>query len=169
MAALRVLMRVACLAALLAATACSVSSAGRHEARERRPAPSAVEAGEIRFEALAAQPLDPGACGLFLWTQSAGEPVFVLAAFAQPAHARVRIDGRDHSLSRTNADGQAAYGHFERQTFSDGRLTLSVDVVFDPARSLVDGMAIQGGVIRVSDRQGWETIVPVGGLLACEN
>nr|WP_281721928.1 hypothetical protein [Nitrosomonas nitrosa] len=128
-----------------------------------------VDAGGLGLEALDPQPLSPGACGMFLWARAAGEPVFVFAAFSQPPGARVKVRGRERRLARTAAQGAAASGHFERQTFADGSLALTVDVTFDTSRRVVDGSAIERGVIRIEDSEGWETIIPVGGLVACEN
>lgn len=159
----------ACVCAALLLAACG-TSAGRGERRAAAAPPvGAVEAGDLRFDALAPQPLDPGACGMYLWAQSAGDPVFVLAALTAPPRARVRVNGRDRDLARTAAEGQAAHGHFEQQTFSDGRLTLTVDVTFDLQRRMSGGAPIERGVIRVTDREGWETLIPVGGLVACES
>jgi hypothetical protein len=105
---------------------------------------------------------------MFLWGQSAGEPVFVLAAYAQPAEARVRIDGRDRTLRRTAAEGQSASGHFERQTYTDRGVSITVDVEFAADRAMVDGVAIEQASMRVLDSDGWETIIPVGGLVGCQ-
>jgi hypothetical protein len=58
-------------------------------------------------------------------------------------------------------------GHFEQQTYSDGRLTIVVDVRFNTDQQLRDGAAVERGVLRIRDDEGWETIVPVGGILAC--
>lgn len=149
----------------LALSACGSTSRSREEA----VIPGVVDAGAMAFEALDPQPLPAGACGMFLWARSAGEPVFILAAFAQPPEARVKLQGRERRLVRSAAEGAAASGHFERQTYTDGRLTLTVDVNFDTDRRIVDGVAIERGVIRVSDRDGWQTIIPVGGLVACES
>lgn len=162
--ALRVL---SALSALLLIAACAASSAGRSQARGSA-AVGAIEAGNLRFDALAPQPLRSGVCGMFLWARSAQEPVLVLAAFSIPTEARVRVRGRDHILRRTEAEGQASFGHFERQSFSDGRLSLVVDVTFDASGRLRDGAAIERGVIRTTDRRGEEIIIPVGGMVACE-
>ncbi len=153
------------IAMALAVSACGSTSRSREDAVR----PGIVDAGSMAFEALDPQPLTAGSCGMFLWARSGGEPVFVMAAFARPPEARVKLRGRERQLTRSAAEGAAISGHFERQTYTDGRLTLTVDVTFDTARRIVDGAAIERGVIRVSDREGWETIIPVGGLVACKN
>jgi hypothetical protein len=164
MVALRNLARVALLWAAVLGAGCA-SSQDRGEGAASR---GSIDAGELQFDALEPQPMESGDCGIFLWAQTARQPILVLAAFSEPAAARVRVQGRTRELPRTVAEGQASHGHFERQTYSDGRLTLTVDVGFDAGRPLRDGAAIERGVIRVTDRRGWETIIPVGGLVACE-
>ena len=162
MAALKIA-RAAGAALLLAASACaSPTGAGVVRASD-----GTVDAGVIRFQPLEPQPMAPGACGLFLWAQSAQQPIMVLAAFAAPAEARVKLRDRESVLRRTAAEGEARYGHYEMQTYSDGRLTLVVDVTFGAA-PMQGGARIEHGIIRVTDRDGWQAIVPVGGLVGCE-
>ncbi len=157
-----------CVAAALVIGLAACSSAGRSSRGDQPARPGIIDAGAFQFEELPAQPLNPGSCGMFLWGQSAGEPVFVLAAYAQPAEARVRIDGRDRTLRRTAAEGQSASGHFERQTYTDRGVSITVDVEFAADRAMVDGVAIEQASMRVLDSDGWETIIPVGGLVGCQ-
>lgn len=126
-----------------------------------------VRAGEIWFEALPPQQLPSGRCGLFLWARSA-QPVFVLVAYDTPNAAYVRANGRERALERTAFEGDRVHGQFERQTFSDGHLTLDVDLTFDERRPVRDGAIVEHGVIRVVGEEGWQTIVPVGGMVACQ-
>jgi hypothetical protein len=104
---------------------------------------------------------------MFLWGRNGEQPILLLAAFASPAEARVRVNGRDRRLRRMNADGASRYGLFENQSFSDDRMTLEVDVVFDENRELTDGVALERGVIRARDAEGWEVVISVGGLIGC--
>ena len=126
-----------------------------------------LEAGDVRFEALAPQNLPDGTCGLFLWAKQE-EPMFLLMAFDSPAEARVNIDGRERRLRRTDHSGPASFGHFESQTFSDGRLTFSVSLHIDPDRPLQGGAIIDSGALRLTNAEGWETVSPVGGMIACQ-
>lgn len=157
------------LAGLLAGALTACASGG--DGDERRPAPErrrAAEAGVLHLEMLDPQPLDPGQCGLFLWMQGGQEPVFVFAAFDDIGEARVYTQGRERILRRQSFEGSARMGHFERQTFVDERLTITADVVFDDQQTIEDGVALRSGVLRVRDRDGWEAITPVGGMVACE-
>jgi hypothetical protein len=123
----------------------------------------------MRLDALEPQTLESGACGMFLWARTEQTPVFVFAAFASPAEARVRPNGRVRVLQRTSVGGEARYGHFETQTFSEARLTIETEVQFSTTRPLRDGAVIEEGVIRLSDREGWQTIIPVTGMVACQS
>ncbi|MEZ5995728.1 MAG: hypothetical protein R3C25_08230 [Hyphomonadaceae bacterium] len=139
----------------------------------RRAAPenqqTTVDAGSIQLQPLPAQTLGAGQCGLFLWTPSAQEPTLVAAAFNTPSEARIRVEGRTRTLPRLTAEGQLNHGHFERQSFSDGQITLVLDVQFDRNRELRDGAALEGGSLRIRDGQGWEAVMPVGGMVACQS
>jgi hypothetical protein len=129
----------------------------------------AVQAGDTRFEGLAPQQLEAGRCGMFLWARAnASDPIFILAAFDNPAEALVRPDGDRRNLPRVSFEGDPVFGHFERQRFSDGRMTLDVDLTFDDNSQINDGAVIKSGVIKLLDANGWETIVPVGGMVACQ-
>lgn len=154
MAALKRTLTAACALLALGMTACTTTSN--------------VEVEAVRLEQLAPQELGQGACGLFLWARATPQPILVLAAFANPAEARIRIDGRDRALRRTTGEGEVRFGHFSVQTFADDSLTIQTDVEFSVSRPMRDGAAIDGGVIRLRDADGWETIIPVTGLLACQ-
>jgi hypothetical protein len=126
-----------------------------------------VQAGELRLEALEPQELDPGRCGLFIWARGE-DPVFILMALDEPAAARVRTGGRNRSLERTDFSGRPAFGHFENETYSDGRVSMSLDMHFDLERPLRAGTVVDRGVARSVDREGWITVLPIGGMIACQ-
>ncbi|HVK80192.1 MAG TPA: hypothetical protein VM915_06220 [Verrucomicrobiae bacterium] len=150
---------IAFVLAAIALTACA--SSGRSSRAPRGPA------DEINFEVLQPQPLNPGQCSLYLWAAGDQQPRFIMVASDNPAQLVVRPNGRDKILPRTEFAGQRVSGIFEEQTFSDGRLTLSLDVTFDEARPMRDGALVSRAVVRVRDDNGWETVIPVGGMAAC--
>jgi hypothetical protein len=168
MVSVRSVLRGLCAAALVVGFA-ACSSAGRNATRDGGGDRGEVSliAGDLRFDPIESQPLPPGACGMFLWARSGEQPILLVAAFANPAEARVRLSGRNRTLRRSSADGASRYGHFETQAFEDDRLTLEVEVAFDEDRPMTDGVALESGVVRVRDREGWETVIPVGGLIGC--
>jgi hypothetical protein len=125
-----------------------------------------AQGGEVRLEALAPQNFEAGRCGLFIWAQ-AEQPVFVLAAYDTPSAAVVRIDGRERTLPRTSVEGERVSGQHEVQTFSDGELTLILNLDGDNVRALRDGALYERASLRLSDRAGWQTLMPVRGLSAC--
>lgn len=127
-----------------------------------------LQAGDVRFEALPPQELPRGRCGLFLWARTTSPMLLMTVMGEEDSAARVRTDGSQRSLPRTQFEGTPVHGQFERQTFSDGRLTLEVDLHFDETRPIRDGAIIRDGVVRVVNRAGWKTILPVGGLVACQ-
>ncbi len=127
----------------------------------------AASAAEQRLETLAPQTLEAGQCGLFLWSRSADQS-FVVVAYDQPAIARVRLEGRDRQLERTSFAGEPVQGHFESQTFSDGRIKVVIDVQFDPDKPIRDGAIIRNGLLRISATGEAEVVMPVGGMVACK-
>lgn len=126
-----------------------------------------VDVGNLHFSALPAQILSPGRCGLFLWSKS-DRPVFVLFATEAPAQATVRLDGRTRQLKRASTSGQPIYGHFEKQTFTDNTATFEVDLTYDRSKAVQDGAVIEQGFLRATDKNGFEAILPVGGMIGCK-
>ena len=126
-----------------------------------------IEAGDMTIEALPPQDLRAGECGMFLWSRT-NTPMLVMVALDDPAEAKVLLNGRTRELRRRSFSGAPTFGHFEQQTFSDGRFSLEVDVDFDDVRTVRDGAIIRGGVLRTADSHGWETVLPVGGMVACK-
>jgi hypothetical protein len=122
---------------------------------------------ETPLQSLPQQALSVGQCGMFVWSKNEN-PVLMMVAYDNPAEAVVRTDGRERRLERTAFDGERQHGHFETQTFSNGRITLTLEVRLTPQGNMRDGALIEAGVVRMRDRRGWETVVPVGGLLACQ-
>jgi hypothetical protein len=149
---------------ILAAAALAASAALPALADEPRRSPPP----DIRFEALSPQPLERGRCGLFLWARSSTPPILLMTVSDDPSAARVRANGSQRNLPRTRFAGTPVHGQFERQTFSDGRLTLELEVQFDEERPIRDGAIVKQGVVRVFNPGGWETVMPVGGMVACQ-
>lgn len=130
-------------------------------------APSAAQQGEAVLTELPPQSLQAGACGMFLWSRGP-QPAFVFVAYDTPAVARIAVSGRTIALRRTAFTGERVSGHFERQTFSDGSATVEADVRFDLDRPIRDGAIIGEGVLRLVSPGGWQTVTPVGGMVACQ-
>lgn len=152
-----VLKRIACAAFILA----TVGAAGAQSVADR------VSFGEIELQALKSQKLTPGRCSLFLWSKTE-RPVFVLFANEDPAQALVKIDGREYRMSRKTTSGEAVFGHFEKQSFVGGKYRFDLDLTYEKDGKVQDGVIIQRGVLRTRDKAGFETILPVGGMIGCK-
>lgn len=126
-----------------------------------------VDIGGTKLEALSAQKLSPGRCGLFLWSRTQ-QPVFIMFATEAPAEAMVRIGGRDRKLARKTTGGERVFGHFEKQTFSSNQYTFDVELTYDTSRPIQDGAIIKQGVMRTTDKKGFATVLPVGGMIGCQ-
>jgi len=126
-----------------------------------------ISVGAVELQGLPAQALAAGRCGLFLWSKTE-RPVFILYATESPARALVRIGNREHRLDRKQVSGEAILGHYEKQTFAGGRYSFEIDLVYDREARLKDGAVIQKGVLRTRDQKGFETILPVGGMIGCK-
>lgn len=151
------LKRVACAAAVIV-------FAGLAEAQNTS---NQVDVGVFRLDALQAQKLSPGRCGLFLWSRTE-RPVFIMFATEAPAEATVRIGGRNRQLARKITSGERVLGHFEKQTFANGQYSLEVELIYDVTRPIQDGAIIKQGVMRTVDKKGFATVMPVGGMIGCQ-
>ena len=132
------------------------------------PAANPTEApDETRIGTLAPQRLTPGSCGMFLWIRSAARKM-VLFADAAPGKGLMIFDGQSVELSRTLADGPSAFGHFTLQEFAGAGLTVTLDLTLDAREGMSDGVAVPQGSMRVAQADGWQIVLPVGGLVACQ-
>jgi hypothetical protein len=129
--------------------------------------PAAAQNEALVLGELAPQTLEQGQCGLFLW--SVGErPQLVLVAYDRPSGALISSGGRERYLSRTAFGGEQSSGHFERQTFTGNGLTMRVELSWDTTRQVRDGAVVREAQITLTDRDGWETVIPAGGMSGCQ-
>ncbi len=151
-----------CFAALLASMAMLPACASKPA-----PAQTATSATKLIAGAgeLPSQTLAPGACGLFLWTQS--EPVrFVFFTEAGSDKAVMNMGGTESQLELTSSSGDL-FGQFMTQTIyrsPDG----NVGLTFKPGEMLDGGQRIEDGRLSLVGKDGWETMIPVLGLSACQ-
>ncbi len=130
---------------------------------EAAPAPT----GGLPLEALPTQTLASGQCALFLWARTT-PPRRVFMALQDPAVARIRVDGRSVDLPRTAAEGESAYGHAPMQRYAGEGITLTMAIQMDARSGLVGGAVIPNGSLEYRDARGWETIIPVAGMVGCQ-
>jgi len=155
------------MASLLKRATCAAAVLALAGLAEAQSTSSQVDIGGVKLEALQAQTLSPGRCGLFLWSRSE-RPVFIMFATEAPAEATVRIGGRNRQLARKVTSGERVFGHFEKQTFANGQYSLEVDLTYDTSRPIQDGAIIKQGVMRTVDKKGFATVLPVGGMIGCQ-
>lgn len=130
---------------------------------ETAPAPT----GGLPLEALPTQTLAGGQCALFLWARTT-PPRRVFMALQDPAVARIRIEGRSVDLPRTAGEGDSVYGHTPIQRFEGEGITLTIKIQMDARSGLVGGAVIPSGSLEYRDAKGWETIIPVAGIVGCQ-
>lgn len=126
-----------------------------------------VPTGGLPLEALPTQTLASGQCGLFLWARTS-PPRRVFMALQDPAMARIRIEGRSVDLPRTAAEGESAYGHTPMQRYEGEGIVLTMRIEMDARSGLVGGAVIPTGSLEYRDAKGWETIIPVAGMVGCQ-
>lgn len=132
-----------------------------------RPAPEMTSAAKVISGSgeLPSQTLAPGACGLFLWTQS--PPVrFVFFAQAGADTALMNVDGTETPLELTSTAG-SLFGQFMTQmTYRSAKG--NVGISYQAGERLDGGQRIRNGRLSLVSQDGWETMIPVLGLSACQ-
>ncbi len=122
---------------------------------------------EETLSELAPQRLRAGECGMFLWTRTS-ERKLVMFSKAVDNGAMVMLNGREQNVPRVSGDGRIVMGYNAQQSYVWRGLFLQVNIEFEQRSGLGRGAVIPTGTIRMSRRDGWEYVVPVGGLIACE-
>ncbi|MGF1462884.1 MAG: hypothetical protein ACFB2Z_06930 [Maricaulaceae bacterium] len=123
--------------------------------------PEAVPLGDLPRQDLA-----PGECALFLWTRRQ-PPQFVFMGRTNGEALLALADG-PAKLERTAFTGEPIRQQFSEQTFFEPKEQLEVKVSVTRGRELDDGVTAPSGVIRLKRASGWQTVVPVGGLVGCK-
>lgn len=128
-------------------------------------APDPADVTTVQVGTLPPQQLDDGECGLFLWTNSS-DPRLVFASLSGGT-AHMVVNGEDLDLARNVAEGQEYLGQFEKQNFYSPDLNVALNIVVERRANIVDGAVIPSATLRVTETNGWETVIPVGGLIGC--
>jgi hypothetical protein len=148
----------------LAALLLTANAAFAAPKAQNAPAPND---GGVPFGELAPQKLAPGQCALFLWANTAPARR-ILMATQNPASARVVMKGKTLDLPLTAWDGEQVMGLYEEQTFTGQGLTLIVRFRAEAPRGLVGGVVARDGSVELKGIDGWETVVPAAGMIACQ-
>lgn len=167
-------MRVLAMASVaLAAAACGVQvpfvGDDESQAQDGRAAAAFAEEApeEIIVQALSARRLSDNECGLFLWSRGA-DARLVFYSSNNTGVAQIKLADDELQLPRLSTSGNRFAGQFTEQTFRtiDGALTLSLSV--ERGRAISDGVRVPNGTMRLSHQSGWESVVPVAGLVGCQ-
>lgn len=126
--------------------------------------PSATDSREIGT--LAPRKLAAGECGMFLWSKASDRSLVFFNARGGAGH--MVLSGREVEIARTAADGAEVLGQFETQIFRHEGLSIELQIQFERRQGLARGAIIPQGALRLKRDDGWEYILPVGGLVACE-
>ncbi|MCR9269594.1 MAG: hypothetical protein ACX94B_12210 [Henriciella sp.] len=115
---------------------------------------------------LGPQDLPAGECGLFLWSKTdLSKLIFFSKALSGQA---VFAQGEDPiTLTQTGAGGDI-FGQFNtRMSYlsGDGR-EIRLDLV--PGDMMNGGQRLQSSLVNLVDAEGWQTVLPVLGVRACQ-
>jgi len=128
-------------------------------------------ADEAELEAmlgeLQPQRLRSGECGMFLWSRTADRKL-VMFSKSDDGGAIVMLSGREQNVPRVSNEGKNVLGYSAQQSYVWRGLFLQVSIDMDQRPEIGRGAVIPTGTISISRRDGWEYVLPVGGIIACE-
>lgn len=113
--------------------------------------------------------LEPGQCGMLLWTLEKGEPIMVFRNVAG-RQAEMIIDGAPARLDLVEEEGERRYGVSSEQAYTleagtPGETRVKVSARF--GTPFEGGVYVEQGVITLRNFFGWERVTPVAGLAGC--
>lgn len=117
--------------------------------------------------ALSPQDLRTGQCGLFLWSRDDTRDL-VLFGSGSRAEAKMNIAGQDVTFARTAAEGANTLGQYPRQSYQRGDLSINLSMDIEPRPNLSGGAVVPRGSLRFEQTGGWNLVLPVGGIIACQ-
>ena len=127
----------------------------------------AVAEADVPRAGLPAQSLNPGECGLFLWSKT-DISQFVFFARAGNSDALILLEDRPESVELAQARG-AIFGQFLTDlTYIVRSSGQEISVSYTPGEVLTGGARVSNGRISYSGADGWTRVVPVLGVRACQ-
>ena len=114
-----------------------------------------------------AQQLNKGQCALVLWSHKS-PPLRFLVSLSDPAVVRVQLEGKLVEIARVAQSGQPFYGQFPDQRYRGNGVSLGVSFSVDGATALAGGAVVSSAVVEYADANGWTTVIPAAGLIACQ-
>lgn len=115
---------------------------------------------------LPAQALANGECGLFLWTRRE-TPEFVFFSKSGEETAKFWFEKKEQALARTGVGGEVFGQQLTQQFFKlpDGR---KLELTMTPGDMLVGGQRVPEASFRITDAEGWATMIPSAGVTVCK-
>lgn len=134
---------------------------------ERSATSSSTATQSVPTDGLAPQTLNAGECGLFLWSRTPPSR-FIFFTKAASGTATMLSGEEVRELRLTRQSGEI-FGQFTtEQDFAFAADGSNVNLSVTPGEVLENGQRISEGRIVVRDAEGWETILPVLGVRACQ-
>ncbi|MEL6729321.1 MAG: hypothetical protein AAGH90_10560 [Pseudomonadota bacterium] len=115
---------------------------------------------------LGPQELPAGECGLFLWSKT-DLSKFIFFSKALSGEATFAQNEEPMLLIQATAGGDI-FGQFNTRMFyvsNDGR---TVALTLEPGAMMNGGQRLESGLITLVDTEGWQTVLPVLGVRACQ-
>lgn len=116
---------------------------------------------------LSPQQLRTGQCGLFLWSRDDRQNLVLFGNGAR-AEAKMQVAGEEVTFTRVTAEGTNTLGQYPRQTYERGDLLVNLSIDIQPRPNLSGGAVVPRGSLRFEQAGGWNLVLPVGGLIACQ-
>jgi hypothetical protein len=129
-------------------------------------AASQTGSAEPRFGTLPPRTLVAGECAMFLWLRNAERKLVFFGA--AEGTGRAVLDGKEVGMRRTGIEGREAFGQYEGQTYAYDAGRIQIQVSFERRGGMERGVVVPQGTLRLTQADGWEYILPVAGLVACE-
>lgn len=120
----------------------------------------------VATKSLPAQTLEPGTCGLFLWSRD--EPRhFVFFHVAGTDTAEVVFEGQEQTMGVESQSGDI-FGQFLTRMTLRSADSRPVSLTLSPGEEIDGGRRVPLARMISQDDQGWEIITPLTGLTACQ-
>lgn len=114
---------------------------------------------------LGPQALEPGECGLFLWSKT---DVTKFIFYSQALSGTAMFKPADETLQLEQiAAGGTIFGQFNTEQGYRASNGSVVELSFQPGEELTGGQRITDGLMTIKDTEGWRTKLPVLGIRAC--
>lgn len=176
-----------CLSLILAAGCAPLTHQNTDNIQETTPKPASVitsndlvqqapEAPSVpidirlisRIGELPAQPLIEKGCGLFLWA-SLPERKLVFYTDTETSTALMSLDNIQTALPKEQASGLSYVGIPGEQTFKGSGLSVKLNFTAQQTKGFTGGAIVRQATLRLKDAEGWEVVIPVAGLIGCNN